>query len=479
MNVVDKIRDFAHDHPDHPAIIAATADAAIEISYATLIDRVDTLAATLTGAGVAAAERIGVTAPQTPQFIESALGVIAAGACLVPIPPDINGASLSTFCERAYLQRVLTTPADADATATLEDTHHNAHLDDDVEALFTRLAPAYLRFTSGTTNERKGVVLGHGRIAERLLAANTALAICPTDRVLWLLPMAHHFVVSILLYLRSGATVLLPRNPLAAPTLEFAERCGATVIYASPYHLGLLAGDRSSSALEQLRLVVSTAEQLRRATATAFHERFGQPVVQALGIIEVGLPVVNLVSATAKPEALGRPLDGYDVWLRDENGGRMSDSSRQRTGEICMHGPGLFDAYLDPWTPAAMLSDGFRTGDQGWFDTDGDLHMAGRRINRINMAGMKFFCEDVERVLDAHPAVERSLVYAREHPRLGEIPVADVVLTNDRHQDVARQLSAHCRTQLASYMVPREFRRVDALPLTATGKVARVRLSQR
>jgi acyl-coenzyme A synthetase/AMP-(fatty) acid ligase len=95
------------------------------------------------------------------------------------------------------------------------------------------------------------------------------------------------------------------------------------------------------------------------------------------------------------------------------------------------------------------------------------------------MAGMKFFCEDVERVLEAHPAVECSLVYARQHPRLGEIPVADVVLTNDDHQDIAKQLSAHCRTQLASYMVPREFRRVDQLPLMATGKVVRTRPSQR
>ena len=70
--------------------------------------------------------------------------------------------------------------------------------------------------------------------------------------------------------------------------------------------------------------------------------------------------------------------------------------------------------------------DGFRTGDQGYFDADGDLFLVGRRANRINMAGMKFFSEEVEAVLDAHPLVRRSRVFAREHAHLGEIPIAEL-----------------------------------------------------
>ena len=65
---------------------------------------------------------------------------------------------------------------------------------------------------------------------EELLAANRALRIGPEDRVLWLLPMAHHFVVSILLYLRYGAAILLPASPLARPVLELANRGAATVV---------------------------------------------------------------------------------------------------------------------------------------------------------------------------------------------------------------------------------------------------------
>jgi long-chain acyl-CoA synthetase len=475
MNVVDKIRHFARERPDHAAIIHGDSGATATITYAELLERVDQVAKGLVRSGVQPGQRIGVTAPQSPEFIETALAVISTGACLVPIPSGTAGKSLDTFSRQSYLHAVVTTADSPEAKPTVASLPQNTQLDRDVEAAFTTLAPAYLRFTSGTTNTRKGVVIGHDAIAHRLESANSVLAIGAEDRVLWLLPMAHHFVVSILLYLREGATVLLPGNALAAAILDFAHDANASVIYASPYHLRLLSGDRSDRTLERLRLAVSTAEQLRHETARAFLDRFGLAPVQALGIIEVGLPVVNLAAAADKPEALGRPVGAYDVWLRDENGKRMQASSARQTGEICIGGPGLFDAYLDPWTPSNTASGGFRTGDQGWFDEDGDLHLAGRRVNRINMAGMKFFCEEVERVVDLHPGVECSLVYAREHPRLGEIPVADVVIKPGSDPSLAKTLAKHCRDHLAAYMIPREFRVVEELPQTATGKVSRIR----
>jgi len=294
--------------------------------------------------------------------------------------------------------------------------------------------------------------------------------------VMWLLPMAHHFVVSILLYLRYGATILLPAGTLAGPVLEFAARERATVLYASPHHYRMLAKDRSGLRLDSVRLAVSTAEGLRAEIAAAFAERFGIPLVQALGIIEVGIPVLNAASAATKPLALGRPLPGFEIWLRDSDGRPVAGpTSPERTGEICIRGPGLFDAYLDPWLPAARIlePDGFRTGDQGWFDADGDLTLAGRRASRISMAGMKFFGEEIEAVLALHPGVRESRVFAREHPQLGEIPVAEIVAVDPAAPPSRQALGAHCRAGLPGYKVPREFRVVDALPRTETGKLAR------
>ena len=474
MTVVERIRERAAAAPEHPALVVDQGMAgARAVSYRELLARADAFARRLAAEGLRAGDRCGLVAPQGILFVEHALGILAAGGCLVPIPEDHRGAILDAFAARARLHRLVCVDAEG---AALRAGRDPGSVDGAGDEAFRALAPAYLRYTSGTTSRRKGVILGHAAVLARLAAANRALAISPGDRVLWLLPMAHHFVVSILLYLSEGASVLLPAGPLARSVLDLAAREAATVLYASPHHYRLLAKDASHAGLASLRLAVSTAEALPADVARAFSARFGLHLAQALGIIEVGLPVVNLAARATKPTALGRALPDFEVWLRDEDGRRIEGpTSPDRTGEICIRGPGLLDAYLDPWLPARQVLErgAFRTGDQGWFDAEGDLFLAGRRASRISMAGMKFFGEEVEAVLATHPGVRESRVFAREHPHLGEIPVAEVVAADPAVPPAAKDLVAHCRGALPGYKVPREFRIVEALPRTATGKLAR------
>ena len=474
MTVIDEIQQRADERPDHPAVITvARGGDATAVSYDGLRRGFRARASELRKLGVAPGERCGLIAPQGFSFIEAALGIIAAGACLVPLADDQTPAATAEAARRSYLHHLVRPVAGALSVGAVP---LGEPLDAAVEARFRALGPAYLRFTSGTTSARKGVILGHATILARLAAAHRGMGISAGDRILWLLPMAHHFVVSILLYLRHGATILLPATSLARDVLDLAAAQRASVFYASPYHYNLLAKDTSARRLDGVRLAVSTAEGLRQEVAERFAARYGFSLVQALGIIEVGLPVMNTASAAAKPTALGRALPDYDVWLRDERGGAVTGrGSQEHCGEICIRGPGLFDAYLEPWTPRASVCepDGFRTGDQGWFDADGDLHLVGRRANRINMAGMKFFCEEVEAVLDEHPAVSRSRVSSHRHPHLGEIAVAEIVPRQAQQPPSAKALTEHCRERLPAYKIPRQFRVVAELPSTATGKMRR------
>ena len=469
--VLDDIRARALADPDHQALVSARweSETLEPVTYRELIRSVDAEASLLRASFGTRSLRVGLIAPQGQRFVELALAIMAAGACFVPIPCDQSEEALSHFVARSDLHVLVRVEND-------ETSVENLHPVGEEHARFADLDPAYLRFTSGTTSERKGVVISHSRILQRLEAANRGMGITAGDRVMWLLPMAHHFVVSILLYLRSGATIVLPAASLASSVLDLAEQTKATVFYASPYHYRLLAKDTSSRSLASVRLAVSTAEGLPEETARSFTSRYGFSLVQALGIIEVGLPVMN--RSADKPTALGKPLPDYELWLRADDGSVVARSgSSDHCGEVCIRGPGMFDAYLDPWTPSAEIlePDGFRTGDQGWFDEDGDLHLIGRRANRINMAGMKFFSEEVEKVLDRHPAVERSRVYAAEHAHLGQIPVAEIVLVSGACEPPSRELAEICREVLPSYKVPRKFHVVDALEMTATGKLARQR----
>ena len=95
---------------------------------------------------------------------------------------------------------------------------------------------AFIRFTSGTTNARKGVALSHETIRDRVLAANKAFGITEADTVIWCLPMAHHFLITIVLYLNVGATVVLARHVTARPFLEAVNRWRGTILYAAPFH---------------------------------------------------------------------------------------------------------------------------------------------------------------------------------------------------------------------------------------------------
>jgi long-chain acyl-CoA synthetase len=475
VKVLDAIREHARARPDHPALVVAGTgnEADTVVSYAALVSGFEALAAKLRDAGVAPGDRCGLRAIQGRPFVEHALGILSAGGCMVPIPDDTTGEALEIASRETHLHhRVEAMPAFAYTRFEAVTPVDGAD-----DARFRALEPAYLRFTSGTTHLRKGVVVGAASVAARIENANQSLEIGPEDRILWLLPMAHHFLVSILLYLRFGATLLLPAGSLAASVLGFANRQQATVFYASPFHYQLLAKDKGELRLDGVRLAVSTADGLRADVAERFQERFGFALVQALGIIEVGLPVLNRVSANQKPTALGRPAPGYDVWLRGDDGSRLAHATEAAPGEICIGGTGLFDAYLAPFTPAAELLEqgSFRTGDQGYFDAEGDLHLCGRRSNRINLAGMKFFCEEVEAALDTHPDIVMSRVFAKIHPHLGEIPAAEIVVRVGAEAPERKQLVAHLKDRLAGYKIPRTFSVVEALERTATGKVQRHR----
>lgn len=395
------------------------------------------------------AARFGLRCPSGLDYVVLALAIVRAGKCLVPLADELSPAERDEVIQRTALGAIVA------ADGSVHDVENRPEFD---EAALAALNPGFIRFSSGTTARSKGVVLSHETILARAGAANRGLRIGPGDRVVWILPMAHHFAVSIMLYLLHGATTVIVTSHLAESVLAAGRRHGGTVLYGAPFHHALLAAEPSGAAWPTLRLAVSTAAALSAETAHAFAARYGAPLTQGLGLIEIGLPVLNVANARSKPTAIGRPQPDFEAELRDD--------------ELFLRGPGLLDAYLEPWQPRAeILRDGwFATGDLCRRDADGDLFLCGRRQSVINVAGLKCFPEEIEAVLRAHPAVENARVSGRPHPKVGAVPVAEIVA---REPVPVAELAAHCRRALARYKVPLDFRFVDALPLTPSGKVRR------
>ena len=455
--------------PDKPALVAGD----LALTYGDFVQASGRLAAELERRGVRPLDRVAFLCADSIDYVLLSLAILSLDAAIVPISPglmlDECAALLEHLDVRHFLADAAVAPDPAAGTSfqapDLERTFRFASFAPrrPEPAGYADLRPAFIRFSSGTTGASKGVVLSHETILERTEAANAGLRITRDDVVGWVLSMSFHFVVTILLFLRKGATIVLCGDPLPQALVAALRAHPLTVLYASPIHYRLLAetAELGPQDFRALRLAVSTAIQLPEAIARRFFERFGRPLTEAYGIIEVGLPFIHTPAAGAYDGRLGRPLPAYEIRLAD--------------GEVLIRGPGLFDAYFSPWQPRAEIApDGwFRTGDLGEIAPDGELRLLGRRKAVINFSGMKIFPQEVEAVLERFPAVAEALVYGEPHPEFGQLPQAQLVLRAGAGPLDERALRAFCRGHLAPHKIPKAFAVVAALPKTASGKLRR------
>jgi acyl-coenzyme A synthetase/AMP-(fatty) acid ligase len=258
---------------------------------------------------------------------------------------------------------------------------------------------------------------------------------------------------------------------LAESILDAAWRHEVSFLYVTPMHVRMLTAEASGRALPPtLKRVMSVSSRLHPQSARDFHARYGVPVVQGYGIIEVGLPLMNLDDAAEHPEAVGRPLPGFEAVILDE---QLKPAAAGQTGQLGLRGPGMFAGYLNPRKlREEALHDGwFLSGDLAHRDDAGRIVIDGRLKTVIDVAGHKVFPEEVAAVLDQHPAVLRSRVTTRPHPQLGEVVHAEVQLRDGHPPAITEDILSFCRRRLSSHKVPTSLELVAELSLTASGKV--------
>lgn len=486
MNIVSIIREATQSHADRIAIVQGEAT----ISYAVLFERIDALAKLLVGEGFKQGRRIAFHCHDGIDYVIGALAILHTGAAVVPVPDSLTHEEIHAIFDRMDVQGILRhddKPASDlnlrgqrmgrafhwHARPSMNTAAETRLLDERCE----QLNAAFVRFSSGTTGQSKGVLLSHQSIIDRTDAANDGLCVTHEDVILWVLGMSHHFVVSILLFLRKGATIIVAHRNFPFSILEAAAAHPITLIYGSPVHYYLLGVSDAikPEALKHVRLAVSTAMKLPEATASLFEEKFGFAAAQAYGIIEIGLPFVNqMARGEHHTNTLGQPLPAYEL--------RIESPDDQGVGDVLIRGKGMFDAYVSPWCLREdYLKDGwFATGDLGKLDEQGRLTLLGRSKTVIVCAGMKVFPEEVETIINAHAGVHASRVLGQEHAQFGQTPVAQVEVAaaviaqgEEAVNEVLGQLRSHCMKHLTSYKVPVSFTAVEKLPRTPSGKIAR------
>jgi long-chain acyl-CoA synthetase len=230
--------------------------------------------------------------------------------------------------------------------------------------------------------------------------------------------------------------------------------------------------------LSSLRSVTSGGAPLAPEVEAEFRRRVPSASIrQGYGLTETAALICTNPAGRERPGTVGLPVPGTELRILD---GDDHPVAAGQPGEICVRSPGVMQGYWGaPEATAEALRDGWlRTGDIGYQDQDGYVSIVDRKKDLIIRGGFNVYPRDVEDALLAHPAIEMAAVVGRPDPVSGEEVVAFVAL-RDGAALTERELVEWGRRQIGGYRYPREVHLVDAVPLTAVGKLDRKALRGR
>lgn len=474
----------------HPAVIVP--ERGIRVSYDALRRQVIDMASALAGAGIRRGDRVATSVPNGLPAIVSFLAASIAGTA-APLNPAYKYDEFCFFLEdtnarilicpangvdearRAAADKnvpVLTIEMDVTGTVHFPDVRKRTSVDepapDDV---------ALILHTSGSTGHPKRVPLKQRNLA--ISAANIVdtYSLSAEDVSLCVMPLfhVHGLMASTIAALLSGGTVVVPAKFEALSFWRMVGEHRVSWYSGVPtIHQLLLAraGKKGKpTGADSLRFIRSCSTPLSAEVMHKMEQVFGVPLVEAYGMTEAAHQMASnpLPPLARKPSSVGSPA-GVHIGIMDEDSNHFDDTEQR--GEIVIQGPSVFEGYEnDPEANASCFVDGwFRTGDEGFLDADGYLHLTGRLKELINRAGEKIMPREVDKVLLAHPAVAEAVTFGYSHPTLGEEVAAAVVLHDPESEAT---LLKHCRERLAEYKCPKKLYIVSSIPQTATGKVRR------
>ena len=443
---------------------------------------------------------VGVMLDNTPEFVFLLGAAALSGSVLVGVNPTRRGEELAGDVRHTDCALVLTDSAhthllegldlgtdvllvDDPAWAARVDAHRGAPIP-------TRLPDAgalyLLIFTSGSTGAPKAVQMSQGRAART--AASGAVAFTSADVLYCSMPLFHGNALLANLFpaLVSGASVVLKPRFSASAFLPDVRRHGCTYFNYVGRALSyvLAQPETPEDADNQLKFCLGSEASPR--DRREFRRRFGCLVVEGYSSSE-GAVVIQPFSGMPAG-ALGRPADGVDVAVLDAETGAERPRARlgpegqllnaaEAIGEIVgRDGLSSFEGYYaNPEATAERGRNGwYWTGDLGYRDDEGTFYFAGRTSDWLRVDGENFAAGPVERILGRLPGLASVVVYAVPDPRTGDQVMAALEL--DAGVDLDPEALATFLAEqpdLGTTWAPRFVRVVDAIPLTATGKVDR------
>jgi amino acid adenylation domain-containing protein len=455
------------------------------VTYGELAARADLVAQELRGLGVAPGDLVGLVVGRSVSLVVAALAIFRAGAAYVAIDPDYpddrlgfmldDSAPAAVIADGASAARlvgagptvVLSAAGEIAGAATEAPTAPAAPAPDDV---------AYVVYTSGSSGRPKGAVIEHGSLLGLVEWHRRAFELTAEDQTTQIAsPGFDAAVWEIWPTLAGGATLHVVPEALRTDPVglrDWLVATGITVTFLpTAVAEGILALNWPDTGA--LRIMLTGGDALTRRPAAGL----GFTLVNNYGLSEATVVATSgVVEAEGEGSpSIGRAIDGMSVEIVDAD---LAPVPAGEPGELIVRGPLVGRGYLNQPTMTAerFVTDErgrlYRTGDRARIDADGEIEFLGRLDDQLSIRGFRVEPGEIATVLNGHPGVEAS-VAAAAGASSAETQLVAYVVAAGAERPAEAELSELLGASLPDYMVPSRYVWLDALPVTAHGKVDR------
>ena len=442
--VVDFLRGAVEQYGSRDALLFKPAFRYLRWTYSRLWDESGQVATLLQRRGLTKGDQVILWGPNSPHWVLIFFGCIRAGVILVPLDlrsaPDYVARVVSRTDPKLAFTSRFTPKGDVDLSipevafeeleASIAGLPQPEHVDIKPEDL------AEIMFTSGTTGDPKGVMLTHRNLTANIEGISQYISCDPSGRLLSILPLSHMYeqMGGLFMTLHHGASVTYPTSRQPAVLTRTMRERKITILLLVPQGLELLMNGIEREVARQgkealwgklLKVAERTPFRLRRHLFRRVHKQFGGKldfivsggaaldpdlghkwellgvkIVQGYGATEASPVISNHTIWERRHDSTGRPLPNVEVKISS-------------AGEILVRGENITPGYWRAPEETAKAFDGdwYRTGDLGYFDDEGFLHIQGRMKDMIVLpSGQNVFPEDIQAVLTKHPHVTDATV---------------------------------------------------------------------
>ena len=476
--------------PQAPALCAGGE----ALTYADLEVRSNQLGRYLKSLGVGPDLLVGLGMERSPSMVVAALAILKAGGAYVPLDLTLPKDRLSFIVRDAEVGVLVTESASASkfpvgdwrlVDVNREAAEIAAFSGDAFSVEVSEQNLAYVIYTSGSTGQPKGVEITHGGLANLVSWHCRAFQVTAQDRASHQAAVGFDAAVwELWPYLVAGACVYIPpescrTNPEALCDWLVAQRISITFLATPLAELMLSLNWPTHTAL---RILLTGADTLHH---------YPSPELPFAVVNNYGPTEYTVVASSGRVAprgsskqlpSIGRPIDNTRIYIVDHE---MREVPAGVPGELCIAGPGLARGYhnradltLQKFVPNPFSSQPgdrlYRTGDWARYLPNGEIEFLGRLDEQVKIRGFRVEPSEIVSALDDHSDVKCSAVIARE--QAGETSLVAYVVPAEGAALSATVLRAHLAERLPDYMVPSVFVSVNALPVTANGKVNRAAL---